>query len=216
VYYINTKHNGSNDSYISKVNVDIFDSKNKKNMDCMVSNEYKNIVLTHIEMCDDKLYAFGFDYDMKGVYSKMYIIDKENLSCMNIFDFSDYIIDVTDACKVKDKLYVAGRSARKLNNKEYEETDNKYIYEIDLSHVISSKDKVRKDLYSSMIRKIYIGDITYEIKYEDGEIYVSSYDEVLDEGNSIYVISNLGEVVKKRNFKRKVRDINVITSKHMK
>ena len=129
------------------------------------------------------------------------IINKKDLTCKKVSDFSDYIIDVTDVCKINEKLYVAGRSARKLENNNYKEIDNKYIYEIDMA----------KDKYNSgEIRKIYIGDISHEIIYKRGYVYVSNYDEVLDKGNIIYVLNENGEIVDKMHMKEKVRSMNDI------
>jgi len=186
VYYIDTSHNGENMSYITRINNPYLNGKKKKIY-------VDNIVLCNIDVHKDRLYVFGFDYNEDGVFSKMYIYDKNSLELIKEMNFSEYIIDVTDSLVKENALYVSGRSCRQIENGEFIETENKYICRVSL------------DNYA--VNKIYIGDISYEIKENKDKIYVSNYDEVLDQGSIIYEVDEKKGVTRKHHKKEKVKDI---------
>ena len=186
IYYIYTEHKGKNISYIVK------NSHNYRKED-EEKVKVDHIVLTCVSVYGNDLYVFGFDYDKNGIFSKMYVYDSNNLRLKKEMDFSDYIIDVTGTCMNSDKIYISGRTARKKEGNEYIETNNKYICEIDVKEYF--------------VRKIYIGDISYEVFVKDSSIYVSNYDEVYDEGNIIYEISFKSGLRKKYDMSEKATDI---------
>ena len=88
IYYINTIHEGNNVSVITKVPKSY---KGKEDNSLIQSVKVSNIVLGHITFYKGRLYAFGFDYGDKGVYSRLYVYDENNLDLLKEIDFGDYI-----------------------------------------------------------------------------------------------------------------------------
>ena len=194
IYYINTLYKGRNISVITRI------PRENKDKAKITSLEVKDIVLGHITTYKDKIYAYGFNYNDEGVYSKMYVYKKRGFKLLREIDFSDYIIDVMKSDFYNNMMYVTGRSARKLDKGEYVEIPNHYVCEVDL------------DNYD--MRKIYSKYITRDIICSEQGIYVTNYDEVLDEGNKVmfllYEKGYTGEVafsekVRSREFIEKAR-----------
>lgn len=185
VYCTSTKYLDDNVSY-----VDVYE--NDSGMINRVDRiDITGIILSNIDVIDEKIYGYGFNYNDRGkLFSQMYIINSMDMTICKTIDISDYIIDVTDSIIVDNKLYIAGRSSM---NDRGEEVDNKNIIVMDVED------------YS--MNKIYIGDISNELLYKAGVIYISNYDKVLDEGNCIYGYNMVTEEIKKHIMGDKVDDI---------
>lgn len=189
LYTTSCEYLGTNVSFIEK----IVDKTQKKS-----SLSIKDIVISKIYASGHRLYAIGFGYneykDSERVFSKLYVIDTDNMRVLKSIDVSDKVIDATDMMLVKDDLYIAARTKRDENG---EEVENKSLISMNIKTYCWSNRYVGGNIGQFVgchkVPSLICNTEAKENKRNnDNErqdsyyIMFTNYDAVLDEGNVIY------------------------------
>lgn len=189
LYTTSCEYLGTNVSFIEK----IVDKTQKK-----ASLSIKDIVISKIYATGHRLYAIGFGYneykDSERVFSKLYVIDTDNMRVIKSIDVSDKVIDATDMMLVEDDLYIAARTKRNENG---EEVENKSLISMNIKTYCWSNRYVGENIgqfvgcnrISSLNRNTEPKESKSNNRNDGQDAYYimfTNYDAVLDEGNIIY------------------------------